>query len=77
MTKYLRHKAKGTIYGWNEYIARSPDVEEVTEEEAYPERFVTKKARGRKSGIDLSAIDLEPKPDNTPPELAAEASRGL
>jgi hypothetical protein len=51
--------------------------EEVTEEEAFPERFIPKAQKGRKSKIDLSTEDIpeEPAVENT--ELNLEASRGL
>jgi DNA-binding NarL/FixJ family response regulator len=49
MNKYLRHKTKGTIYGWSENMAKSQNVEEVTEEQAYPDRFAPKIAKGRKA----------------------------
>jgi len=76
MNKYLRNKEDGTIYDWNERLAAHPKCEEVTEEEAYPERFIPKKQRGRKTQVKLDT--LEPSvPDTTPPELAEEASRGL
>lgn len=77
MTKYLRHKVKGTIYNWNEYIALNPNVEAVSEEEAYPERFIPKAHRGRKPKVNLTTDVLPEEPDLTPPELAEEASRGL
>ena len=33
MTRYLRNKVDGTIYGWNSILAANPKCEEVTEEE--------------------------------------------
>jgi hypothetical protein len=38
--KYLKNKTDGTIYEWDEILAANPKCEEVTEEEAYPERFL-------------------------------------
>jgi hypothetical protein len=75
--KYLRHKEKGTIYSWNQYIALNPNVEEVSEEEAFPERHIPKAQRGRKPKVSLATDVLPEEPDLTPPELAEEASRGL
>jgi len=76
MNKYLRNKEDGTIYDWNERLAAHPKCEEVTEEEAYPERFIPKKQRGRKTQVKLDTPAPEV-PDTTPLELAEEASRGL
>lgn len=39
MTAWLRHKADGTIYAWDRYLAANPLCEEVSEEEAFPDRF--------------------------------------
>ena len=63
--KYLRHKVKGTIYGWNANLAEHPHVEEVTEEQAYPERFAPKVAKGRKPKVSLTTdvIPEEPQDD--------------
>lgn len=77
MKKYLKHVTKGTIYNWNEAVLANGNVVEVTEEEAFPERFIPKKARGRKPKVVLDKIEIPEEPDTTPPELAADASRGL
>ncbi len=42
----------GTIHGWNEHLAAEPGVKEVSEEQAYPERFV--KGGKRKAAVDMS-----------------------
>jgi hypothetical protein len=77
MTRYLRNKRDGFIYDWNPILAENAVCEEVTEEEAFPERFIPKAQKGRKSKIDLSTEDIpeEPAVENT--ELNLEASRGL
>lgn len=76
--RYLRDKA-GTIYDWNEILAENPSCVEVTEEEAFPERFIPKKQKNRKTGLKLETpageIPVEPPVENA--ELNAEASRGL
>lgn len=86
MTKYLRNKNDGFIYGWNPILAANPLCEEVTEEEAFPERFVrpeqvekVKKTRAKTKTqpLDLSTDDIEDDPKYTSPELEADASRGL
>jgi hypothetical protein len=76
MTKYLRHKLKGTIYGWNENIAKSPNVEEVTEEQAYPENFVPKAAKGRKPKVSLITDDIpEPPVSDSMADINDELTR--
>jgi len=70
--RWLRNINDGFIYGWDEYIAQNPLVEEVTEEEAFPDRFPKKRTK--------KFVPKEKpvyKQKETPPELAAEASRGL
>ena len=75
--KFLRHKRKGTIYNYNELmLLDSADaVEVVTEEEAFPEKFVPKKSRGKQSRLTLDEVKIE-EPDTTPPALAEEAAEG-
>ena len=77
MTRYLRNTRDGFIYDWNPILAENALCEEVTEEEAFPENFIPKAQKGRKSKIDLSTegIPEEPAFENT--ELGIEASRGL
>lgn len=71
--RYLRNKADGFIFEWGEILAQNPDVEEVTEEEAFPERFIPAAAKGRKARVSLETKIDEP-PDNTPPELSTEVT---
>jgi hypothetical protein len=63
MRRYLRHKIKGTIYGWNTHLAGNPSVEEVSEEQAYPERFAPKVAKGRKPKVSLTTDDIPEAPE--------------
>ena len=79
MARYLRGKKDGFIYDYTELLAENPMVEEVTEEEAFPERFVPKKQTGRKSGLKLETPveEIPVEPEATNEELNAEASRGL
>ena len=73
--RYLRDKS-GFIYEWNEILAANPDCEEVTEQQAFPENFIPKAQKGRKSEVKLGDMTVET-PPTVPEELAAEASRGL
>ncbi len=79
MARYLRNKKDGFVYDWSPILAENPLCEEVTEEEAFPEKFVPKKQKGRKSGLALETPDEEipvaPVVENE--ELNAEASKGL
>lgn len=78
--RYLRNKNDGFIYEWNEILSRNVLCEEVTEEEAYPERFMTpavEKAKRRTKRLELSTDDIPEEPVYTSPELSADASRDL
>mgnify|MGYP003624406635 FL=1 len=84
--RWLRHVNDGFIYGWDHYLAQNPLVEEVTEEQAFPERFLkpaqvkrAKVVRAKsKSTLDLTTESVVyAAPATTDPELAADASRGL
>lgn len=74
--RWLKNIVDGEIYEWDPILAENPKTEEVTEEEAFPEKFIPKKQKGRKAKVDLTTEEPE-QPDNTPEELAEEASRGL
>jgi hypothetical protein len=82
---YIRVKKDGFIYDYNEILAKNPECEVISEEVAYPERFMPKEAPTRvavarkKRGValDLSTADIPEVQPYTPPELAEEASRGL
>jgi hypothetical protein len=86
MTKYLRNKQDGFIYGWNKILAENPLCEEVTEEEAFPERFVNEKivakvtktrAKTKIKALDLSTDDIQDEPRYVAPEIEADASKDL
>jgi hypothetical protein len=81
---YIRIKADGFIYDYNERMAVHPECEVVSEAEAYPERGITpkiadtikvKRSRKEVNGLDLST-DIPVEPVYTDPELAVEAKRG-
>lgn len=86
--RYLRNKNDGFIYEWNEILAGNVLCEEVTEQEAYPERFitpaveerieeVTKTRAKRKSKLDLATEDIPDSFAGLSEELNLDASRGL
>lgn len=79
--RYLRNKKDGTIYEWNDILARNKLCEEVTEEQAYPERFlkaeVVAKAKAKqtkKGALDLSTADV---PKEPAVDFSDDASKGL
>jgi hypothetical protein len=87
---YIRVRKDGFIYDYNEILAKNAECEVVPEEIAYPERFVPphaverldaspkpKAVRKTKAALDLSTADIPEAPPYTPPELAAEATRGM
>ena len=83
--KYIKNKVDGTIYEWDEILAKNPKCEEVTEEQAYPERFIkeemndtVKKVRSRtKTSLSLDTKEIHEPPEFSNEELNQEASRGL
>jgi len=88
--QFIRVKRDGFIYEYSELMARNPECEVISEELAYPERFIpqhvmqapVESAKGakrapRKAALVLTTDDIPEPPVYTAPELAAEASRGL
>jgi|TARA_A100000172_G_scaffold57065_1_gene36904 hypothetical protein len=75
--RWLRNIKDGEIYGWDEILAENPLTEEVTEEQAFPEKFIKKKQKGRKTKVNLKTevIPAEEKAVNI--ELAEEATKGI
>jgi len=84
VTRYLKSRKDGWIFEWDPILAKNPLCYEVTEQEAFPERFIpvqqveeVKKTKAkRKTKLDLDTIDIPEEPDLTPPELAVDAARG-
>jgi hypothetical protein len=86
MKRYLRNKRDGFIYEWHPVLAANALCEEITEEQAFPERFIPKQpaevvteepAKPKRKALDLSTAGIPEPPPYTAPELAAEASRRL
>ena len=75
--RWVRNIKDGEIYGWDEILAENPLTEEVTEEQAFPEKFIKKKQKGRKTKVNLKTevIPAEEKAVNI--ELAEEATKGI
>jgi len=82
MTKWLKHVDDGYIFPWRDDLAKHPKLIEVTEEEAFPERFTPKKlvkrvTAKRKKPLNVSTDDIPSEPAYSSPELRADASRDL
>lgn len=76
-TRWLRNIKDGTIYAYSEYLAGNPSVTEVSEEQAFPERFVPAKQRGRKTTVNLDGADAPVEPAVTNAALAEEVTKDL
>lgn len=86
--RYLRNKKDGFIYEWHPILADNPLCEEVSEQELFPERFitpaveeqievVTKTRAKRKTKLDFATEEVPEPPAFSFDELNEEASRGL
>ncbi len=74
--RWLRNTVDGTIYGWNEILAENPKTEEVTEEQAFPEKFMTKEQKSRKSKVKLETKSI-PVKKTSKVELEEEVTRSV
>ena len=74
--RWLRNKKDGEIYGWNEILADNPLTEEVTEEQAFPEKFMTKEQKSRKPKVNLKTKNI-PTKKVSKVELEEEATRNI
>jgi len=75
--RWLKNINDGEIYGWDDILAKNPKCVEVTEEEAFPEKFMTKTQRKRKPKVNLETKELPEEQNTFSVELSEEASRGL
>ena len=74
--RWLRNTVDGTIYGWNEILAENPKTEEVTGEQAFPEKFMTKEQKSRKSKVKLETKNI-PVKKTSKVELEEEVTRSV
>jgi len=74
------------IFEWDPILDKNPNLYEVTEEEAFPERFIpvaaiaavaAKRGRPRKQALDLTTNDIPEEPAYNNDALNADASKGL
>ena len=84
--RYLKSRKDGWIFEWDPILDKNPNLYEVTEEEAYPERFIptaaieavaAKRGRKKRDSVDLFTAEIPEEPVPTNDALNAEASRGL
>jgi hypothetical protein len=84
--RYLKSRKDGWIFEWDPILDKNPSLYEVTEQEAFPERFIpvaavetvaAKRGRPRRQPLDLSTIDIPEEPGYNNDALNAEASKGL
>lgn len=74
MDKYFRVKKSGAILPYNERLVGNKDVELVTEQEAFPEKFAAKAVLEHEANIKIDVPEKAIPPKFVPPELEAEAS---
>lgn len=73
--KYLRSKVNGMVFEYTERLAANPNVEVITERQAFPEKFAPAEALKREPTIKLDVpAEVVAKPEVSP-ELAAQ--RGI
>lgn len=75
MTNYLRSKINGIVFDYNERLAIHPDVEVISERQAFPERFAPVDIAKHVPKVDLTIKEETEAPPVTPPELAAQKGR--
>jgi hypothetical protein len=84
--RYLKSRIDGWIFEWDPILDKNPNLFEVSEQEAYPERFIptqaieavaAKRTRKKAEPLNLITDDIPQEPDYSNEALNAEASRGL
>ena len=84
--RYLKSRKDGWIFEWDPILDKNPNLYEVTEQEAFPERFipteaveavVAKRGRKKREPVDLFTADIPEEPTYTNQALNTEAARGL
>lgn len=76
MTKYMRSRINGVVFDYNELMAKNPAIEVVSEQEAFPERFIPEAFRNIPQRVDISIPkEVIEAPAQVSSELIEEASR--
>lgn len=83
MKTFFRSMSNGLIFDYDERLKGNPNVEEITEQQAYPDKFIpvdriadlrTEQIMRGSHPVDLTIPEQEEKP-YTPPELAEQAGK--
>lgn len=74
--RWLRHTDDGFIYGWTEDLAKHPKLREVSDEEAFPEKYIPTETtaritKGRAKPVKVEAPVLPEKPLMSTEEILA------
>lgn len=84
--RYLKSRKDGTIFERDDILAARSDMYEVSEQEAFPERFIPveavesvakKRGRQRHVALDMSTANIPEPPVQVNDALNADASRDL
>lgn len=74
--RFLRNKVDGYIHAYTDILAANPKIEEVSAEEAFPEKFIPENHKGRKAKVNMETEET-PKAPKGKATLNEEASRGV
>lgn len=75
--RWLKNKKDGTIYGYSDLLAGNPNVYEVSEEVAFPERYIPAAQQGRTTRISLDGVTPPAEPTPSKPEIAEEVTQDV
>lgn len=73
--KYLRSKNNGIVFDYSERLAANPNIEVITEREAFPEKFTSIDLKTRPITIKLDVPEEVVAKPEVSPELATQ--RGI
>ena len=78
--RWLRHTEDGFIYGWTDSLAQHPKLREVSEFEAFPDKYMppetaTRIVKGRAKPVKVEAPVVPEKPLMTTEEILASMAQ--
>ncbi len=82
MKMWLKHREDGSVYDWNQQLARHPKLYEISDEDLFPEKYAppavsAKIAEIKEKGTEqlgLFTADIPEEPAPTNEELNAEVT---
>ena len=78
MKIWLKHREDGSIYDWNEYLAKHPKLYEVTDEELFPEKYAPPQVIAKMNEIKATHTDqLALFTDMIPDEVAPHTNEEI